>query len=253
MYGIDLNSPIIFGHSSMRYFKSGEQHKTRYCSENVLLLIFDGVLRFEEDGEHFELSCGQYHVQKENSYQTGIMPSDCPKYFYVHFSANWTDGDNVLPGCGRFDLEKAMPLMKELDRLSHCESTHLEKCQVFLSLLLLILPKSSNVTLAGRIKDYIQSSDLNEITLNKVCKHFNFSKNHIIKIFKNEFGITPARFINDLKLSHAKHLLEATSLPLKTIAIQSGFEDYSNFYRRFLADSGLSPQEWRSIKQTHGM
>ena len=249
MQGIDLDSPIIFGHSSMRYFKEGERHVTRYCTDNVLLLVYDGVLKFEEDGKHFEVSVGQYHIQRENSFQTGFVPSDSPKYLYVHFTANWSEGDKVLPPSGNFDVEKSMPLMTELDRLSHSESSHLEKSEKFLGLLLLLIPNVPMTTTAGRIKEYIQSSDVQNLSLDSVCIHFNFCKNHIIKIFKSEFGMTPARFINSVKLSHAKHLLEATSLPLKSVAIQSGFEDYSNFYKRFLAENGVSPNKWRTRKQ----
>ena len=50
MEGILLDQSIRYRHSSFRYFKEGEHHIERFCKDEVLLLIFDGVLRFEEDG-----------------------------------------------------------------------------------------------------------------------------------------------------------------------------------------------------------
>ena len=42
------------------------------------------------------------------------------------------------------------------------------------------------------------NENLSEISLEKICKEFHFSKNHIINIFKKEFGVTPIKYINDL-------------------------------------------------------
>ena len=50
MKGIDLNKQIIYLHSSLRFFDKKEHHINRFCEENVLLLVYEGVLRFSEDG-----------------------------------------------------------------------------------------------------------------------------------------------------------------------------------------------------------
>ena len=46
MQGIDLNKPIRYKTASLRFFKEGEHHISRRCPEDVLLLVYDGVLRF---------------------------------------------------------------------------------------------------------------------------------------------------------------------------------------------------------------
>ena len=50
MNGIDLNKPIAYKHASLRFFNKNEHHIDRFCEDDVLLLVFDGVLRFSEDG-----------------------------------------------------------------------------------------------------------------------------------------------------------------------------------------------------------
>jgi transcriptional regulator GlxA family with amidase domain len=57
--------------------------------------------------------------------------------------------------------------------------------------------------------------------------------------------MTPFEYINDLKIRRAMYLLEVTSKSIEEIAIESGFNHYSHFYRLFMRKNGISPFEWR--------
>ncbi|MBE6631778.1 MAG: helix-turn-helix transcriptional regulator [Ruminococcaceae bacterium] len=254
MEGIDLDKLIIFKHSSLRYFSKGEHHIDRLCNDDVLLMVFDGVLRFTENGTDHEVSAGEYHIQKHGSDQRGPIPSDSPKYLYVHFIGKWAEEEkgNVLPRKGSFDYGKLKELMEELDTLSHGESSLLERSQKFYEILLKIGKHDRRICLASEIHDYIVGSPLKEICLKNICKKFSFSENHIINIFKKEYGTTPQKYINRLKISRAKHLLELSSDTLESIALNCGFNDYTNFYKLFCRENGISPSEWRAKVQTSG-
>ena len=67
MYVIDLKKPIEYIYASFRYFEDGEKHVTRFCKHDVLLLVFDGVLKFTENGEDYEIHKGEYYIQKNGS------------------------------------------------------------------------------------------------------------------------------------------------------------------------------------------
>lgn len=251
MRGINLNKPITFLHSSLRFFSENEHHITRFCKDDVLLMVFEGVLRFSEDGNCYEIHPGEYHIQKSNTFQKGEQASDAPKYLYVHFLSEWADDDAVLPFKGAFDYAKAKCFMEELDKLSHTESSLVQKTAVFFELLLLLQRKEKPANLANKIAEFICDENLSEISLEKICKEFHFSKNHIINIFKKEFGVTPIKYINDLKLKRAKYLLEVTSDTLESISLKSGFHDYSHFYKMFYQENGLSPSKWRNEKHNN--
>ena len=250
MRGIDLNKPVTFLHSSFRYFCQGEHHVTRFCKSDVLLMVFEGVLRFVEDGVFYEIYPGQYHIQKSNTFQEGKKASDSPKYLYVHFQSEWGDGDTVLPFKGTFDYSKAKTLMEQMDHLSQAGSLLTEKTAKFLELLLFLQRRDKQESNASKIEDFILSDELGEISLEAICNKFHFSKNHVINIFKKEFGVTPVKYINNLKLRRAKYLLEATSDTLESIAHKSGFNDYSHFYKLFCRENGVSPAAWRNKKHT---
>lgn len=251
MKGINLNKPITFLHSSLRYFSEGEHHITRFCKDNVLLMVFEGVLRFTEDNVCYEIHPGEYHIQKSNTFQSGEKASDSPKYLYVHFLSEWADNDAVLPFKGTYDYTRAEFLMKELDKLSHTESSLVKKTAVFYELLLFLQQQEKSENIADKIAAFLCNENLNEISLGKICKEFYFSKNYIINIFKKEFGVTPIQYINNLKINNAKYLLEVTSDTLESISLKSGFNDYSHFYKLFYKETGLSPSKWRNKKQTN--
>ena len=248
MKGIDLNADIGYIVSSLRFFEENESHVTRICQHDVLLLVYEGVLRFTEDGEEYELHPGEYFIQRQNSYQTGFKPSDSPKYLYIHFIGKWTDDDKegVLSKRGGFDYAVMLPLVHKMDRLSHGNYTYAERVAVFFEILSL-LHRSSSVsnTSASKMLRYIDQNYLTISSLDQICEHFHYSKNHVINIFRQSQGLTPFEYINDLKIRRAMYLLEVTSKPIDEIAAESGFNHYSHFYRLFMRKNGVSPFEWR--------
>ena len=246
MRGIDLNQPITYLRSSLRFFEENEHHITRYCKTEVLLLVYDGILRFSEDGKEYEIHPGQYHIQKKDRFQEGKIPSDSPKYLYVHFLADWSDADTTLPYQGVFDYLTMQSLMEKLNHLSHNNGTLIEKSAIFFRILSKLYQTQTETTVANKIADFISEKLLDDLTLEMLSEEFNFSKNHIINIFKKEYKMTPFEYMNYLKIRRAKSLLEMTSRPVESICYECGFNNYSHFYKLFYRMNHISPTEWRN-------
>ncbi len=247
--GISLDCDIKYQHASLRFFEKGERHVTRFCRSDVLLLVYEGVLRFSEAGEQIEVAAGEYHIQHRDTHQGGELVSDSPKYLYVHFLGEWADNGNILPRHGSFNVRALYPTMKELDTLAHGEHSYVEHAAVFFKILASLSEKRKGVGLASDIAEYLDAQYLSGVTLDALCKKFHYSKNHIVNIFKAEYGRTPVEYVNDLKLKRAMYLLEVTSRSAEEIAEASGFNYYSHFYRLFLKKTDLSPTEWRKQRQ----
>ena len=132
MYGIDLNEELSFIGASMRIFKKGEKHVTRHIDCNVLIVMFDGVLKFSENNIEYEVSPGEYFIQKADCFQEGKVESDEPKYFYIHFRGDFKESDgNILNRRGEFDINKLKPLCDLLDKYCHSDYTLSEKLVKF--------------------------------------------------------------------------------------------------------------------------
>ena len=242
MFSIDLNSPIEYKGASLRYFARGERHVSRFCREYVLLMVFDGTLRFIEEGEEYEVGAGEYFIQRANTVQGASRPSDAPKYLYVHFLAHEGEG---LTRRGVFDYTKMKSKMERLDAAEKSGGSLIEKCGVFFTILSSLAKRGGEDSLSDKIAQFISDSFRGEISLESIAKHFSFSKNHIINVFKKEYGITPFDYLIRVRIAEAKTLLEVTSRSLEDIAIDCGFLSYSNFYKRFIAECGCSPAAFR--------
>jgi len=83
------------------------------------------------------------------------------------------------------------------------------------------------------------------IRLSEVAKECRLSVSHFARAFKETFGVSAHRWLIQKRLSHAKDLLLATSIPLIEIALQSGFSDQASFTRTFTRDISVSPGRWR--------
>ncbi len=250
MLGINLNAPIKYISASFRYFKENEHHTKRVCADNVLLLVFEGVLKFQEDGKEYAIKPGQYHIQKQNSYQVGTVKSETPKYLYVHFLGEENEITNgVLSFDGEFDVQKFMPKLEKLDELAHNSATYIEQASVFYQILSDLSMPEIKVNSAVKIKEFIEKNYNHQINLEDIKTEFSFSKNHIINVFKKEFGLTPVEYLKKVRIKNALRKMEATSDSLEEIAYSCGFNDYPYFYKVFKKEFNISPEKWRKQKR----
>lgn len=71
------------------------------------------------------------------------------------------------------------------------------------------------------------------------------SERTFARAFLAETGMTPARFVELVRLDHAKQLLEATRWPLARVAHCSGLGSAATLARTFRRRLGITPQDYR--------
>lgn len=64
-------------------------------------------------------------------------------------------------------------------------------------------------------------------------------------IFKQEYGVTPKEYMDELRLCKAKKMLEQTQEKVIDVAYQAGFSSLSAFNRFFKQQTGQTPTEYR--------
>ena len=134
MIGLNLDALPEYLFSSMRNFEKNECHVRRICSDDVLLLVFKGVLRFSEDGKEIEVSEAEYYVQKKEKYQDGRLASDAPEYYYIHFVGDFSENGR-LPVRGTFDPVEMKSLVEYLERARLSGASQTEKAYAFYKIL----------------------------------------------------------------------------------------------------------------------
>ncbi len=101
--------------------------------------------------------------------------------------------------------------------------------------------KKSNL-IDGMI-EYINNHIEEDITIDKLSEHFYLSKFHLSREFKKHTGTTIHRYIVQKKLIEAKELI-IKDTPIIEVYKQCGFGDYSNFFRAFKNEYGVTPKQF---------
>ncbi len=97
----------------------------------------------------------------------------------------------------------------------------------------------------SRILLFIHSHLYENINLDELAGQACLSKDHFIRLFRQEVKITPLQYINQKKIEKAQQMLVTNEASVKSIAFTLGFEDYSYFNRLFKKLVGTTPQEYR--------
>lgn len=84
-----------------------------------------------------------------------------------------------------------------------------------------------------------------EISIEAYAASKNMSTCWFIRNFKQYHGITPMKYILNVRISNAQHLLETTSYNVNEIADIVGYENPLYFSRLFKKQVGVSPSEYR--------
>ena len=94
-------------------------------------------------------------------------------------------------------------------------------------------------------KNYARS----ELSLVEVADYVGLSRVQMSKLFKEHLGIGYLDFLTKLRLHKAQELLANTDLPLGDILPEIGYIDKTGFTRKFKANFGMTPMEYRSYRQ----
>lgn len=93
---------------------------------------------------------------------------------------------------------------------------------------------------------FIENHFAEPISLGELCKYCLLSKSTLLRAFTKQKGITPYRYLQSIRISKAKELLESGA-SLSQTALQTGFSDQSHFSNYFHMYIGLSPASYRKI------
>jgi AraC-like DNA-binding protein len=104
--------------------------------------------------------------------------------------------------------------------------------------------KKSN--LIDSVIDYINSHLEEDITVDEISEYFYLSKFHLSREFKKHTGTTIHRYIVQKKLIQAKELI-LEQMPVIDVYKHCGFGDYSNFFRAFKNEYGVTPKQFYKL------
>lgn len=95
------------------------------------------------------------------------------------------------------------------------------------------------------VYDYVMSNFKNKIALDEVAEMLNMTTSSFCRYFKPRANKTFTRFVNEIRIGHARKLLLEDNFNISQISYECGFNALSNFNRQFKSITELSPHEYR--------
>ena len=89
------------------------------------------------------------------------------------------------------------------------------------------------------------NSNLDDLDFCNLAETLNLSPSRLRHLFKEQTGISFRKYLLQVRMTRARHLLETSFLTVKETAKRLGIGDASHFVRDFEKEFGLSPARYR--------
>lgn len=95
------------------------------------------------------------------------------------------------------------------------------------------------------IKQYLADNYQQHLSLEKIATDCHGSVSNLQRTFAKATGISPTSYLQQIRLKHAKELLQETDYSIKTIAARCGFNSDTYFNTCFKESFTQTPQQFR--------
>lgn len=108
------------------------------------------------------------------------------------------------------------------------------------------LPQSTQDTQINQLLDYLRANLQHSHSLDELAQRCLMSRRTFTRHFQKATGVSVGDWLLAERLQRAQSLLEATDLPIETIAEQAGFNSSSSLRLHFKRRFNISPKAWRN-------
>lgn len=253
-----------------------ECHKSKveYSRTFNLCFVRSGYFEFEVFRDNLEVHVGRVLVTKPSSEHVARhideQPDVCSVFdfkteFYdtlqEHYDVPWffrnNDIHSLLLKCTP-DLDHLHHIILQLTKSGNADQLQIDDLvlrlvdRVMNTLDQKIEPVPANLkrfhlSTVEKAKNYMLSNFNENIGLQQLSEHCCVSLFHFSRIFKSVMKVTPHQYLSEIRLNHAKILLENTKYPVTQIAIQCGYSSVEHFSTAYKKRFESKPSESRVI------
>lgn len=206
------------------------------------------ILRFVEDTEIWE----GYHPAYRGEWEflglifTGRSGVEAAKAMMQHYGRVYFLGlDHVI-------IRKLMHLSKQTETVTEITASSGARLvdEVLLALLesaesLELHREGPTTDLAEAVEHTLRSDLQREWTVAQLADIHHVTREHLTRTFTRRYGISPHRYLVQLRVNEACRLLRATDIPIKKIMLDLGFGSHASFVRTFRRYTHTSPTLYR--------
>jgi len=265
----NITSKLYITH--IGYYPNAKKHyrdRQEGCAEYILIFCENGHGWIKQNEITYNISRNDlYIIPKNTTHSYGSRANDPWSIYWIHFQGTEASlFENII---GQIIHINDAHTNKHNDRLQLFESIYqnlemgyspenLEYTSFCLQYFLASVKYSAQYKESNPIKvdNIIQDIILfmkdnleNNISLDEIASHFNYSKSHLINLFKQKTSYPPMVYYNQLRMQRACSYLQFTLLKIKEIAFKLHFYDPFHFSNAFTKEMKMSPQDYRRMYQ----
>jgi AraC-like DNA-binding protein len=105
--------------------------------------------------------------------------------------------------------------------------------------------KASDISRLDEVLAWLRRHRADPITLARAALVAKMSPKSFCRFFKANTGKTLVEYLHELRVGQVSRQLLETNRPISEIALECGFNNLSNFNRRFRELKGMTPREFR--------
>lgn len=230
------------------------------AGEYVFEYIVEGRGRIDTAHGEYEISSGMLLVIKKGSNLSVVSSSDEPlEAVFVN-----AVGSGVEKLFGYFEINEVfiaeasvLDIFLEIhDKLGRMDKmnesdTYIDTLALLFKMLSVahrsaMFPSDGGEkSLAERVRGCIDANIYADISLDTIAESLGISKIHVIRVFKQKYGIPPMQYMMTRKIEIAKSLLRSTVMPISEIAELLKFSNAQHFSGTFKSAVGCTPNKYR--------
>jgi AraC family transcriptional regulator of arabinose operon len=264
------NNPLICSlyFTDIGFFPKASRHSVkRKNGSKQFILIYcykgEGVIRIENRSIIIKPNSfyiippnvpHEYYAQEQNPWSiywihfTGAIAP----HFHEKFASQYLDGSALLAlKEGRIGLfENLIEVMEDGYSATNLEYVNLSLWQLLNAFLYEHFftedrkKYSENNTVDSAI-DYMKNHLAITLKVDDIAANFSYSSSHFFTLFKQRTGYSPIHYFNYLKIQKACQYISFTSMSVKEISFELGFNDPLYFSRLFKKIMSTSPLQYR--------
>lgn len=222
---------------------------------NSLVHVPRGMVHRQEDVASDPVTLFAIH------YRPGVIPEPFARALNARGFAHWNLSGSDFPLARHFRADFREMLFEQCTQREGWETIMLS-CLGQLAVRAMRLTQRPGDTFhpafekessgAERVASYVrrlQSTFYGQKTLEDAAQATGLSRRQFTELFRKITNQSWKEYLQKLRLSHARDLLEQTDKSVVAVAFESGFEDLSHFHRVFKHAFDLSPLAYRKKHQ----
>lgn len=235
-----------------------------YC---MLIFCTEGCGWYEIGGKRYEVKANSYFtLPPDEPYSFGADPDSPWTIYWVHFKGTLARrflldsyGPQSIASNRHARISHRVDMFDEVYRnfvRGYIKDYMICSCMCLYSFLAsfrwpdqfsyeLYENNETMPTLAQRAMEFMQECTRQNLTLEIIARHFNYSPSHFSSLFRKQTGMSPIDCFLRMKMQKACEYLELSKLKVNEIAAVLSFSDSAYFTRIFTKIIGMSPSTYR--------